>query len=78
MNVNFRMVAALTPAATPQGDTRATALLLCCSAQTTSPAVVSLPAHSSNNVYFRPFIDLPCSVTPKRTSLPEQILNRAS
>lgn len=40
MNVNSRMVAALTPAATLQEDTLATALLLCCSTQTTSAAAV--------------------------------------
>lgn len=61
MNVNFRMVAVLTPAATLQEDTYAIALLLCCSEQTTSPAAVCvslqcqaiLKYYKQQNILFR-------------------------
>lgn len=48
MNVNSRMAAALIPAPTLQEDALATALLLCCWTQTTTPAAVCF--HYSNDI----------------------------
>ena len=60
MNVNCRMVAAPTRAATLLEDTLATALLLCCSTQTTWPAAVSFIISALTSRYF---FDLPRNTT---------------